>query len=276
MTGSELKRLQLANVELAYDDVGTGSPPIFLLHGFSCGRTDFVHQFAHFSERHRVVAFDQRGHGESSLARDGSYGFGIDVADARAVCEELGLVRPIVVGHSLGGVSALQLAAEPGFASALVLLDSTIELPDEVEEQLIAFVDGLERSSDEAFREQVRQYARAQMIDPSDDAGVAGQLIERSASVPKDVYVAGVKSIVGVDVRAIALAVTVPTLFIGSSLPWIDLGRVHTLRPDWFLGRTVGAGHFHHLLVPDQVNAMIGRFLASVDAGFPKAAASPW
>ena len=276
MTGPELKRLQLANVDLAYDDMGTGSPPILLLHGFSCGRTDFVHQLAQFSERHRVVAFDQRGHGQSSLAGDGSYGFGVDVADARAFCGELGVTRPIVVGHSLGGVSALQLAAEPGFASALVLLDSTIELPDEVEEQLAAFVEGLERSNDEEFKEQVRQYARAQMIDPSDDAKEAGRLIERSARVPKDVYVAGVKSIVGVDVRAMALSVTVPTLFIGSSLPWIDLGRVHALRPDWFLGRTVGAGHFHHLLVPDQVNAMIGRFLASIDTGFPQAAASPW
>jgi pimeloyl-ACP methyl ester carboxylesterase len=276
MTGSEPKRLQLANVELAYDDMGTGSPPMLLLHGFSCNRTDFVHQLTHFSEQHRVLAFDQRGHGQSSLAHDGSYGFGVDVSDAHALCDELGINRPIVVGHSLGGVSALKLAAEPGFASALVLLDSTIELPDEVEEQLEAFVEGLERSSDEEFQEQVRQYARAQMIDPSDDAEEAGRLIERSANVPKDVYVAGVKSIIGVDVRALALSVTVPTLFIGSSLPWLDLGRVHTLRPDWFLGRTVGAGHFHHLLVPDQVNAMVDRFLASIDAGFPQAAPSPW
>ncbi len=145
-----------------------------------------------------------------------------------------------------------------------------------MEGQLIAFVEELERSSDDVFREQVRGYARAQMIDPSDDSEVAGRLVERSAGVPKEVYIPGVKSVVGVDVRASALAVTVPTLFIGSSLPWIDLGRVHELRPDWFLGRTVGAGHFHHLLVPDQVNGMIDRFLASVDAGFPEAAPSPW
>jgi pimeloyl-ACP methyl ester carboxylesterase len=275
MTGSGSNRLQTSGADLAYDDVGAGSPPMLLLHGFSCARTDFVHQLAHFSARHRVVAFDQRGHGESSLASDGAYGFAVDADDARALCEALGLVRPIVVGHSLGGVTALRLAAEPGFASALILLDSTVELPDDVEGQLIAFVEELERSSDVAFREQVRGYARAQMIDPSDDPEVAGGLVERSAAVPKEVYIPGVKSVVGADVCATALAVTVPTLFIGSSLPWIDLGRVHELRPDWFLGRTVGAGHFHHLLVPDQVNAMIDRFLASVDAGFPEAAPSP-
>lgn len=276
MTGSGPGQLRTAGVDLAYDDVGSGSPPLLLLHGFSCARTDFVYQVAHFSDRHRVVAFDQRGHGDSSLARDGAYGFGVDADDARTLCEELSLERPIVVGHSLGGVTALNLAAEPGFASALVLLDSTVELPDEVDRQLAGFIEGLEASSDEAFREQVRQYARAQMIDPSDDTELAAQLVERSAAVPKEVYIPGVRSVVGVDVRATALAVAVPTLFIGSSLPWIDLGRVHELRPDWFIGRTVGAGHFHHLLVPDQVNAMVDRFLASVDAGFPTAAPSPW
>jgi len=270
------KQLHTSNVDLAFEDLGDGSPPIIFLHGFSCARTDFVHQMFHFSRHHRVVAFDQRGHGASSTARDGIYGFTTDAADARAMCQALDLVRPIVVGHSLGGLAALHLAADSEFASALVLLDSTIEMPDEVQSQLVAFLDRLERSDAEAFKEQVRQYALAQMIDPSDDPLVAKQLVERSASVPKEVYVQGVRSVVGIDVRAMALAVTIPTLFIGSSLPWIDLGRVHELRPDWFIGRTVGAGHFHHLLVPEQVNAMIERFLSSVNAGFERAAASQW
>ena len=63
----------------------------------------------------------------------------------------------------------------------------------------------------------------------------------------------------------------VPTLFLASARPWLDLNRVHELRPDWFLGRTVGAGHFHQLLVPDQVNPMIGRFLECVSSGVTSA-----
>src|SRR5579864_3049542 len=122
--------LRTEAVDLAYDDAGEGSPPLLLLHGFSCGREDFVHQVEAFSPRHRVIAFDQRGHGQSSLARDGSYGFKATADDARALCHELGIVRAVVVGHSLGGVSALRLARD-GFASALVLLDSTVELPHE-------------------------------------------------------------------------------------------------------------------------------------------------
>ncbi len=114
------------------------------------------------------------------------------------------------------------------------------------------------------------------MIDPSDDPRIADRLIERAAHVQKDAYVAGVRSIVGANVAELACAVDVPSLFIASSLPWLRPDRVHELLPGWFLGRTVGAGHFHHLLVPTQVNAMIERFLSSIEAGFARAAPSDW
>jgi hypothetical protein len=114
------------------------------------------------------------------------------------------------------------------------------------------------------------------MIDPGDDRDVAEQLVSRSASMAKHVYIAGARSIVDVDVLQTALAVEVPVLFIASSLPWIDPGRVHQLRPGWFIGRTVGAGHFHHLLAADQVNAMIERFAANVERGITEAPPTDW
>jgi pimeloyl-ACP methyl ester carboxylesterase len=263
-------------VDISYDDAGSGDPPLLLVHGFSCARSDFGPLVAHFRNRHRVVAFDQRGHGGSSLARDGRYGFSVDVDDARALCAELGIERPVVIGHSLGGVTALALAAQPGFATALVLLDSTVELPAEVQGELASFLRDLATVTDDEYRERIRQYARYRMIDPSDDAATAAELVERSAAIPKDVYIQGAGSILDVDVSSTARAVDVPSLFIASALPWIDMARVHELLPHWYLGRTVGAGHFHHLLVPDQVNAMIERFLDSVSAGFASAAVSEW
>jgi pimeloyl-ACP methyl ester carboxylesterase len=263
-------------VHLAYDDVGSGTPPLLLIHGFSCARSDFDPLIAHFSDRHRVIAFDQRGHGESSLAWDNKYGFTVDVEDALALCAELGVEQPIVIGHSLGGVTALQLAARPGFATALVLLDSTVELPSEVQGELETFLRDLSDATDEQYQERIRAYARYRMINPSDDPELADALVERSAAIPKNVYIQGAGSILDVDVRTTALAVTVPALFIASSLPWIDMARVHELLPRWHLGRTVGAGHFHHLLVPEQVNPMIQRFLDALDAGFPAAAPSEW
>lgn len=263
-------------VDLAYDDVGSGSPPLLFLHGFSCARSDFVHQVSAFSPRHRILAFDQRGHGESSLARDDRYGFEATATDAVTLCDALGVQSPVVIGHSLGGVSAMRLAAMPGFAAGLVLLDATVDIPAEVQAELVAYTDRLEGLSEEEFAEEIKQYARGRMIDPSDDPAVASRLVERSSLVAKAAYVAGVRSIEGVDVAALAHEVKVPTLFIASSLPWLRPDRVHELKPGWFQGRTIGAGHFHHLLVPGQVNAMIERFLNSIASGFPEAAPSEW
>jgi pimeloyl-ACP methyl ester carboxylesterase len=260
-------RFDDGNVTLAYDDVGRGDPPVLLVHGMSCNRTHWKAQVDHLAVRHRVVAYDQRGHGESSLAADGEYGVPSFVADARRLCTHLGVERPIVIGHSLGGVTAIVLAAEPGFASAMVLVDSTVELPADAAAGLTAYFDGLRAATDEEYERQVREFIGMRMFDPGDDPVQAASLTDELASVPREVFIAGGSSVLDVDVAATAQAVAVPTLFLASDRPWLDLGRVHSLRPDWFVGRTVGAGHFHQVLVPEQVNAMIGRFLECVANG---------
>jgi pimeloyl-ACP methyl ester carboxylesterase len=264
------------NVALAYDDTGDGSPPVLLIHGMSCNRTHWDAQRGYLSPDHRVVAYDQRGHGESSLAKDGAYGVLSFVDDARRLCAHLGLVRPIVVGHSLGGVTAIALAAEPGFASALVLVDSTVELPADAAAGLTAYFDGLRAASDADYERQVREFIAFRMFDPGDDAERAAAITDELASVPREVFIAGGSSVLDIDVKETVLAVRAPTLFLASDRPWLDMNRVHELRPDWFLGRTVGAGHFHQVLVPDQVNAMIGRFLDCVAAGVTTAPESEY
>ncbi len=52
-----------------------------------------------------------------------------------------------------------------------------------------------------------------------------------------------------------------PFLYIDAGTPNVDLNRLRRLAPHFTLGRTVGSGHFNQLEVPDQVNAMIARFL---------------
>ena len=65
-----------------------------------------------------------------------------------------------------------------------------------------------------------------------------------------------------VDGRGAARACTVPVLYIQAAGEKPELARFQELCPQAILGRTVGAGHFNMLEVPDQVNAMLSRFLA--------------
>ncbi|WP_333755273.1 alpha/beta fold hydrolase [Streptomyces sp. IBSBF 3352] len=74
---------------------------------------------------------DQRGHGFSDRGPDFSReGY---IADATALLTHLGLERPVVLGHSLGGVNAYQFAARhPGLVRALVIEDIGTEIDDDL------------------------------------------------------------------------------------------------------------------------------------------------
>ncbi|MEW2524216.1 alpha/beta hydrolase [Streptomyces sp. NPDC047071] len=107
---------------LCYRDHGGPGPVLLALHGhFSDGRT-FAPLARALAGRWRVIALDQRGHGRSDRADDYSRRGYVD--DAAAVLRHLGLTDVVVLGHSLGGVNAYQLAArQPRLVRALVVVD---------------------------------------------------------------------------------------------------------------------------------------------------------
>src|SRR5690242_8544380 len=105
-----MERLVRDGVALAYEVAGTGDPPLLLVHCWTCDHSFFAPQLAHFSGTHRVVNVDLRGHGASDKPRQDYTvaGFADDLA---WLCERLGVQKPVVIGHSMGGNIALELAA---------------------------------------------------------------------------------------------------------------------------------------------------------------------
>ncbi|MCP2169873.1 alpha/beta fold hydrolase [Goodfellowiella coeruleoviolacea] len=106
---------------------GTG-PGILLLHGLMC-RASMWSRTARWLTRYgRVVAVDFRGHGHSdkpdSENPDGPYDRDAYLADTAAVIEQCGLGPAVVIGHSLGGLTAWQLAGRrPELVRAVVIGD---------------------------------------------------------------------------------------------------------------------------------------------------------
>ncbi|MEU8893369.1 alpha/beta hydrolase [Streptomyces sp. NPDC048442] len=116
---------------VSYLDFGGPGHPLLALHGhFGEGRT-FTHLARELGDSWRVIALDQRGHGRSDRPSDFSRtGY---VEDAAAALEHLGIDNTVVVGHSLGGVNAYQLAARhPGLVGALVVEDIGAEVDDDL------------------------------------------------------------------------------------------------------------------------------------------------
>src|SRR2546422_6714962 len=98
-----------AGVTLAYDDSGGGPAPIVLLHGLSSARSTWDALVQALAPHHRVVRVDHRGHGQSSHA-PGTYVLEHYSADAIALCESVVREPAVLVGHSLGGVVAAEVA----------------------------------------------------------------------------------------------------------------------------------------------------------------------
>ena len=71
------------------------------------------------------------------------------------------------------------------------------------------------------------------------------------------------------DGEAATRACGVPMLHISADVPINDAAALRALNPLLRTGQTVGAGHFHQLQVPEQVNAMIERFLLLAPAAPP-------
>lgn len=112
-------------VRLSCRDWGGSGPDALLLHGLAghSGEWDGLARLLR-DAGHRVVALDQRGHGAGER-HPADVSRAAYVADVVAVVEELGLVRPLLVGQSLGGHTALlTAAAHPGLPRALVLVEA--------------------------------------------------------------------------------------------------------------------------------------------------------
>jgi pimeloyl-ACP methyl ester carboxylesterase len=141
-------------VKLAYETAGTGDTSIVFVHGWACDRTYFAPQVEHFGLRHPVLTVDLRGHGESGKpeARPGAYDIGELRDDVLAIASAAGLDRPVVIGHSLGGLVALACAARLDEVRAAVMVDPAPILNDARLEFFGHAADSIERDDDGSWR----------------------------------------------------------------------------------------------------------------------------
>jgi pimeloyl-ACP methyl ester carboxylesterase len=111
-----MQRFHNGDVELAFLDEGEGEP-IVLVHGFA---SNAAVNWAHPSwvttltrAGRRVIAFDNRGHGQSTKLYDpAAYHSATMASDVRALLDHLGIARADVMGYSMGARSAAFLALD--------------------------------------------------------------------------------------------------------------------------------------------------------------------
>jgi len=132
MTQYQDRFVTVNGLRLHYLDWGTaGKPPLLLLHGGSAYAHwwDFVAPA--LAEDFQVIALDQRGHGDSDHVDPPAYGTRHYLADLQQCIATLGLSKPVLMGHSMGGHNALIYATQHARElAALILVDTDAAYPE--------------------------------------------------------------------------------------------------------------------------------------------------
>lgn len=100
--------------------------PLFFIHGLSCDATFWRFQIPAFSKDYRVIALDLPGFGKSDKPQDLVYDLPFFADAVKAVLDQTGVSRPVLIGHSMGYAVARQCLIQfPGYNRAICNVDGT-------------------------------------------------------------------------------------------------------------------------------------------------------
>lgn len=120
--------IEVDGLRLHHVEWGSRGRPLLLLHGLQDCALSWGRFAAALSADYRVIALDQRGHGDSDWAAPGSYLLQDFVSDVEAFVDRMALDALILLGHGAGGRNAIAYAAvHPGKVEALIVVDSGLD-----------------------------------------------------------------------------------------------------------------------------------------------------
>ena len=159
-TGYHERSVAIGDLKLAYQEWGEPSAPTILaLHGFGVSGHMFD-EFGHrIEDRYHLIALDQRGHGDSDWAPDADYTRDAFVADIEEARQALGLDHFILMGHSMGGLNAVDYCSRhPERVDALILVDVGPEAAKEGVENIMRFTQGPDELEFDEFVHRAMQF----------------------------------------------------------------------------------------------------------------------
>lgn len=241
------------------DDVGIGECPVVFVHSLAGDTSQWAHQLEHVRARGCGIAYDLRGHGRSDPPTDGDYSLEASADDLQAVLDAVGVDRVILVAHSLGGaIAAVFAAAHPERVEGLLLVDSVGNqrlAPDEMQQFLIAL--------DSPHFDQVIHDYWTQIA--GNDPVIREQLMRSLDRTPKAAVVGMLWALQRTNLTEAITSYTRPKLAVVT--PYNDFPfALHKVDPTLRAIVIDGTGHWLHMEKPEEFNAILDEFIASVAA----------
>lgn len=247
---------------LSYVEIGPQEgEPVLLLHGYTDNSRSWS-LLAPYLEGRRLIAVDLRGHGNSD-APACCYGVDVLANDVSAFMDVLGLQKADIIGHSMGSMTGLTLAAfYPDKVDKLVLISFATEIPDAASDWLWENLPGMSRPIDPESEFMLSWYWNPT---PVDEAFLSRERAE-SAAAPEAAWMGVLRGLTLVDLTKTAQKVKAPVLIL-----WGDQDALFTpdsqpavkaLFPTSKYVTFPGRGHNMFWEVPADVAKEIKGFLA--------------
>jgi 3-oxoadipate enol-lactonase len=251
-----------------YEAAGNPSlPPLLFLHGIGGAARAWRGQLDLFKHRYRTIAWDMPGYGGSAPLPTVSIAA---LADSlQAFLQQVSATKPVLVGHSIGGMIVQQvLATNPSIASAVVLAQTSPAFGKRDGDWQKAFIEArlgrLDRG--ETLASLAPSLVR-QLV--GDDPDIGGMKLARDcmASVPEATYRATMLSMLGFDQRSALKDIVVPTLLLSGSkdrnAPAPMMAKMAAHIPSAKYVELEGVGHLANLERPGAFNAALDNFLTA-------------
>ena len=245
------------------------SLPVVFIHGIGGGARLWAPQMTSFSAagHYRPVALDLPGYGERPAVDQMDFE-GL-AADIEAEIARLGLPRPVLVGHSMGGmVAQTALRRRPNAYRAAVLACTSPAFGSGTGEFQKKFV--ADRLAPLEAGKTMADISRTVVAAMGPNPDIAGRALASAAiaATPESTYRAAVHCLVGFDERANLAAIRIPVLCLAGEhdllAPPSGIERMARKIPHARYVCLSGVGHFANLEAPAAFDAVLFAFLAQV------------
>ena len=245
-----MQKQAVGEINLSYQIQGSGDP-LVLIHGLGSRSRDWQYQMEYFSKYFKVLTYDLRGHGHSDKPR-GPYSIEQFAMDTNQLLLSLGMTPCHVVGISLGGMIAMQLALDaPENVKSLVLVNTT---PDMVVRSIKQRLELWQRLLLVRFfgMRKVGEVLASRIFPGSDQLELRNLFVERWAENDPFAWRESLKGLVGWSVLDRLGEIRCPVLVISADQDYIPVSEKEAYGSKFPDGRLVVIENSHHATPVDQ------------------------
>jgi len=259
--------IQLDQINLYYETGGQGEP-LLLIHGLGSSVRDWENQVPFFTGSYRVIALDLRGHGRSDKP-PGPYSSPMFADDIAGLIRSLGIAPAHVVGLSLGGFIACQLAVDHAqLVRTLTVVNSLPALPhDTISDRLkVSSTLVLRRFIARLFGMRTLGRLLSRKLFPRADQKALRQLfIERWSENDRQAYLSSLATVSDWSLEDRLDSIACPTCMMSGEHDFFPLALKQYYAAKFPDARVVvipNSGHFSPMDEPEQFNQAVMGFLS--------------